>query len=538
MTDVDLPWDVAGAIRLDDQAELHPRRFLLAVADGARRTSTSARASPGSTTATRAGSRTEAGPEVTARDVVVATHFPTLDRGLFFARLAAERSYALGVRARGAIPHGMFLSTESPSHSVRAAPHDGGELLIVGGESHKAGTDDPVERYAQLESWARERFDVAAVEYRWSAQDTMPVDGIPYVGKLSPISRHVWTASGFKKWGFTNAAAAALMLADAIGGIENPWAATFDANRFKPLASASNLLKEGLSVGAHFFGDRLASPDVPSLDQLAPGEGGIVKVDGDKVAAFRDDDGVVHAVSPLCTHQYCQVAFNAAERSWDCPCHGSRFATDGAVLEGPAVNPLERRELAGAAPRPRARPGGATPPCPRATPPRCASASSSRRPTAPRGRRRARRAGACGRRAPRRPRRARRTGRGPSGKARSRTARTSAPGPCGIQRRSSAPGLLSSISSSGPSTSASTMTGTPAGMRGSEAAIAGRTLGSPTIRCQSASGSGAYAPPGPMSWSRSPGRARRRPRPATPVSPWTTKSIVSRRRSASNSRTV
>jgi Rieske Fe-S protein len=288
---------------------------------------------------------TDLGPEVTAGAVVIATHYPTLDRGLFFARLSAERSYAIGLRARGRTPEGMFLSTESPAHSVRSAPYDGGELLIVGGESHKAGTDDPVERYAALEAWARDRFDVESVEYRWSAQDAMPADGIPYVGKLTPVARNVYTASGFKKWGITNGAAAAIMLSDAIQGRENAWAATFDANRFKPLAAAPKLLKESVSVGAHFFGDRLSSPDVRSLDQLASGEGGIVKVDGDKVAAFRDDDGVVHAVSPICTHQYCQVSFNAAERSWDCPCHGSRFATDGTVIEGPAVNPLERKEL-------------------------------------------------------------------------------------------------------------------------------------------------------------------------------------------------
>jgi glycine/D-amino acid oxidase-like deaminating enzyme/nitrite reductase/ring-hydroxylating ferredoxin subunit len=348
VTDVDLPWDVAGAVRLRDQAEFHPRRFLLAVADSL--------SSGGShvferTRATAVDDghpcrvRTDGGAEVTAGAVVIATHYPTLDRGLFFARLSAERSYALGVRARGRTPQGMFLSTESPSHSVRATPYDGGELLIVGGESHKTGTSDPVERYAALEAWVRERFDVAAVEYRWSAQDAMPADGIPYVGRLSPIARRVWTASGFKKWGFTNAAAAAIMLSDAILELENPWAGTFDANRFKPVAAAQKLLKENISVGAHFFGDRLAPPDARSLDELAPGEGGIVKVDGDKVAAFRDDDGVVHAVSPTCTHLYCQVAFNAAERSWDCPCHGSRFATDGTVIQGPAVSPLERREL-------------------------------------------------------------------------------------------------------------------------------------------------------------------------------------------------
>jgi Rieske Fe-S protein len=348
VTEVDLPWPVAGAVVLPDQAEFHPRRFLLAVADaihgdGSHIVERTRATGVHDGDACRV--ETDTGAEVTAGAVVLATHYPTLDRGMFFARLSAERSYAIAVRARGRTPHGMFLSTESPSHSVRATPYDGGELLIVGGESHKTGTSDPVERYAALEAWARERFDVESVEYRWSAQDAMPADGIPYVGKLSPVARSVWTASGFKKWGFTNGAAAAIMLSDAILGRENAWTGTFDANRFKPLASAPKLLKENISVGAHFFGDRLAPPDVRSLDQLAPGEGGIAKVEGDRVAAFRDDGGVVHAVSPICTHLYCQVAFNAAERSWDCPCHGSRFATDGTVIQGPAVNPLERKDL-------------------------------------------------------------------------------------------------------------------------------------------------------------------------------------------------
>jgi len=230
---------------------------------------------------------------------------------------------------------------------VRATPFDGGELLIVGGEGHKTGTGgDTTERYARLESWARERFDVESVEYRWSAQDAMPLDGIPYVGKLSPASRSIWTASGFRKWGMTNGAAAAIMLADLIDERPNPWLATFDANRFKPLASATKLIKETVSVGAHFFGDRLSGPDLRSMDQLAPGEGALVAHDGDTVAAYREPGGAVHAVSPVCTHLYCHVKWNVAERSWDCPCHGSRFAPDGTVLQGPAVKPLEPRELA------------------------------------------------------------------------------------------------------------------------------------------------------------------------------------------------
>jgi len=145
----------------------------------------------------------------------------------------------------------------------------------------------------------------------------------------------------------SNGAAAAIMLADAITGKPNAWAQTFDANRFTPLASGAKLLKETASVGAHFFGDRLGGPDLRSLDELAPGEGALVAHDGDTVAAFREGDGTVHAVSPVCTHMYCHVSWNDAEQSWDCPCHGSRFAPDGTVLQGPAVKPLERKELPG-----------------------------------------------------------------------------------------------------------------------------------------------------------------------------------------------
>jgi glycine/D-amino acid oxidase-like deaminating enzyme/nitrite reductase/ring-hydroxylating ferredoxin subunit len=342
--DAGLPWQVAGAIRLGDQAEFHARRYLLALAD----------AIPGEGSAiherTRALGVDDGSPcrvhtdhgDVVARDVIVATHYPMLDRGLFFARLSAERSYCVALRAAAPLPQDMYLSTESPSHSIRLAPHDGEELLIVGGESHKTGQGgDTTVRYERLEAWARERFEVEEVAYRWSTQDCMPADGIPYVGKLSLISKHVWTASGYRKWGLTNGTAAALMLADLVRGEENPWAPTFDANRFKPLAAAPTLLKENANVGAHFFGDRLAPPDARSLDELAPGEGGIVAVDGERSAAYRDEDGTVHTVSPICTHLYCQVKWNAAERSWDCPCHGSRFDVTGKVIHGPAVKDLE-----------------------------------------------------------------------------------------------------------------------------------------------------------------------------------------------------
>jgi glycine/D-amino acid oxidase-like deaminating enzyme/nitrite reductase/ring-hydroxylating ferredoxin subunit len=345
----DLPWPVAGAVRVGDQAEFHARRYLLTLAGEVHGDGGAIHER------TRAVSVDDGEPcrvvtdrgEVIAGDVIVATHYPMLDRGLFFARLSPERSYALACRVRGPLPQAMYLSTESPAHSVRTAPLDGEELLLVGGESHKTGQGgDTAERYRRLEAWARERFDVEEVLYRWSTQDAMPADGVPYVGLVSPVSRHVWTGTGYRKWGITNGTAAAMILADAIEGRGNPWASTFDANRFKPLAAAPTLLKENLNVGAHFVGDRLASPDGESLEDLARGEGGIVVVDGERSAAYRDEDGTVHVLSPTCTHLGCFVTWNRAERSWDCPCHGSRFdAVDGHVIQGPAVHDLERRDL-------------------------------------------------------------------------------------------------------------------------------------------------------------------------------------------------
>jgi glycine/D-amino acid oxidase-like deaminating enzyme/nitrite reductase/ring-hydroxylating ferredoxin subunit len=344
--ETDLPFPVGAAIRLDDQAEFHPRRFLLGLAEHVERR--------GGRVAedTRALGVHEGDPcevqtphgTVRAGYVVVATHFPFLDRGLFFARMAAKRSYAIAVRTKAAQrPQGMYISTDEPSHSIRSAPAPGGELVIIGGEGHKTGQADTEERYRRLEAWARERFDVRSVEYRWSSQDNMPADGLPYVGAITAVSRRIVTGTGFRKWGFTNGAAAAVMLADAIAGRENPWRATFEANRFTPRQAATTLVKENANVGLRFVGDRVRPADARSVDELAPGEGGIVRDGLQRVAASRDEDGELTVLSPTCTHLGCHVRWNGAERTWDCPCHGSRFDAQGRVVEGPAVEDLPRR---------------------------------------------------------------------------------------------------------------------------------------------------------------------------------------------------
>ena len=341
----ELPFAIAAAIRFDHQAEFHPLRYLhrlaaaaveagCAVCEGARVVSLS-QGKP-------CVVRTETGAEVRAGHVIVATHLPILDRGLYFARTHPERSYALLARLRGAVPQGMYLSDESPPHSLRSVPTEYGEMLLVGGESHKAGQSDAVRRFAALENWARERFDIVSIDHRWATQDNMPADGLPFIGRLWPLSDRILTATGLRKWGLAMGTSAASMLADQVLGRENPWAEAFSPIRFHPLAASPDLIKEGVNVGIHFLSDRITGRG--SAEGLARGEGAVVGSGLGQRAVYRDESGELHSLSARCTHLGCIVRFNRAESTWDCPCHGSRFALDGSVIEGPAVHGLEPRD--------------------------------------------------------------------------------------------------------------------------------------------------------------------------------------------------
>jgi glycine/D-amino acid oxidase-like deaminating enzyme len=345
--DTPLPYPVEAAVRFERQAEFHSRKYLLALAaqlegDGcrvferSRAAEVDVHAQP---TVKTPGGRVVAG------HVVLATHVPFPDRTLAFARAHPQRSYAIACRIAGEPPEGMFISAGSPTRSIRGVPLGDEELLLVGGEGHRPGTGGDTERrYAALEAFAREHWDVEAVAYRWSSQDTTTIDTLPYAGRATPFSDRILMATGFAKWGLTGGTAAAMILADAILGRDNAWAELFDPNRFTPRAAAARFVEENAKAGVR-FADRLTKRATRPIEALAPGEGGIVRLGGEKVAGHRRDDGTLVAVSPTCTHLGCQVNWNRAERSWDCPCHGSRFSPDGDVLHGPAVHPLERKPL-------------------------------------------------------------------------------------------------------------------------------------------------------------------------------------------------
>lgn len=339
---LDLPYEISGAIVLDDQVQLQPVHYVQGIAAALAgagvpifETSRVTSVSEG-----QPGRVSTAHGEMRADHVVVATHYPIFDRGLYFARLEAKRSYCIAARlTSGPLPQTMAISAGSNSRSVRST----GEHLIVGGEGHAAGaTKATPERYATLEQFAREHWGIAEVPFRWSAQDPVHYDHLPVIGPYRPGSTNLWVASGFMKWGMTSGTFGAMIMADGILGRDNAWAETFTPQRLS-VRSASGVLKTGAKFSADVVGDRVRSPGYASVEQVPPGEGALVGGRRDRAAVFKEPDGTVHTVSARCTHLGCLVRFNAAERSWDCPCHGSRFDVDGTVLEGPAVEPLEPR---------------------------------------------------------------------------------------------------------------------------------------------------------------------------------------------------
>ena len=348
VTESPLPFPIKGAVRFGNQAQFHPRKYLLALAERF--------ASAGgfifeNTKAVDVDDgdvctvETDSG-KVTADHVIVATNMPFLDRGLFFAKVHPMRSYAVAGYVDAAAPsEGMYISVESPTRSIRLIRDGDRTLLQLGGEGHKTGQQDDAEGcYRRLEDDLRRRFGVGEIAYRWSTQDTVSVDSVPYIGRVTRTSDRILTGTGFRKWGMTNGTLAAMLLTDQIAGRENPWAAFYDSKRLDLPQSAKEFVKENLNVAQHWFGDRVQTPGDP-LEQLAPGEGTVIRRSGQAIAVHKQEDGSLRGLSAVCTHLACIVHWNNAERSWDCPCHGSRFDLDGNVLQGPAVRPLEPKEL-------------------------------------------------------------------------------------------------------------------------------------------------------------------------------------------------
>lgn len=334
----DLPFDVRAALRFDNQAQFHPTKYVAGLA----------RTIPGEGCYVFERSRAlewepnrvvTARGRVNARHVAMATHLPLGQVGMYYSMAAPYAEPAIAARIGRAV-EGMYVNVEKPSHSIRTHKINGQTYGIAAGTSFKPGhTDEERQYFRELEEWLTVNFDAGPVEYRWVNEDYSPMDEAPFVGWSSSMGEAYLVATGFNAWGITNGTAAGMVLADLAMGKESPWLKIFDATRVKPVAGGAKFAKENAEVAAHLAGGYL-SRKLGTFDELAPGEAAIMKIDGENVAAFRDEGGALHSVSAVCSHMGCIVGWNETDRSWDCPCHGSRFGLDGEVIHGPATKPL------------------------------------------------------------------------------------------------------------------------------------------------------------------------------------------------------
>ena len=343
-----LPFQPPVALRFGNQGQFHPLKYLAGLARAIVRLG--GRIHCGSHVADfdkkprRPQVKTSDKHTVTADAVVFATNSPVNDWVTMHTKQAAYRTYVVAVRIpRGAVPRGLYWDTQEPYHYVRLASAannaDADPLLIVGGEDHKTGQADETEaRFGGLLSWTRRHFPMAGdIAYRWSGQVIEPNDYMAFIGR-NPGDENVYIATGDSGNGMTHGTIAGMLIPDLILGVDNRWTKLYDPSRVT-MRSAGSFAKENLNVAAQ-YADWVTPGEVSSPDEIKPGTGAVMRQGTKKFAVYRDDDGTVHIRSAVCTHLYCIVDWNSLEKTWDCPCHGSRFDPFGRVLNGPAVADL------------------------------------------------------------------------------------------------------------------------------------------------------------------------------------------------------
>jgi glycine/D-amino acid oxidase-like deaminating enzyme/nitrite reductase/ring-hydroxylating ferredoxin subunit len=340
--------DTGRCLRFPRMGRLHPLKYV----DGLVRAVTrdggrlfTARVVAVTSDGTTVVAECEQGQRVSARAGVVATNSPINDRLTIHTKQAPYRSYVVAMAMpRGAVGDALCWDTGDPYHYTRLQPGDVHDTLIVGGEDHKSGqAADMDARLVRLEAWTRERFpEAGALTHRWSGQVLEPVDYVGFIGRNPGDADNVYVATGDSGMGMTHGTIAGMLISDQILGRENRWMTLYDPARLTVKASGE-FVAENLNVAAQFAG-YVTGGDVASLRGLKPGEGAIVRRGLRKLAVYRDEDGVLHERSAICTHVGCMVAWNPLEGCWDCPCHGSQFAADGTPINGPAFRPLAPAE--------------------------------------------------------------------------------------------------------------------------------------------------------------------------------------------------
>lgn len=289
---------------------------------------------------------TDEGNKITTKHVVMATHYPIINApGYYFLKMYQSMSYVIGAEVEGKIFDGMYISSDSPSLSFRTAKEEDKQLLIIVGRDHKTGKKIDLDgSYEALERMAEKLYPGCKVKYKWCTEDCISLDKIPYIGEFSKMMPNVYVATGFKKWGITSSNVAANIIVDKIIGKENSYQEVFASTRLEPVKNykeMGNMIKESVSG---LITEKIKLPN-EKLEDIGKEEGGVIELDGKKLGVYRSKNNKVYVVKPVCTHLGCELSWNSEEKTWDCPCHGSRFSYDGKSLYTPSIQDLQGFEV-------------------------------------------------------------------------------------------------------------------------------------------------------------------------------------------------
>ncbi|RXJ02034.1 FAD-dependent oxidoreductase [Anaerobacillus alkaliphilus] len=334
------------ALVMKGQAQFHPLKYLLPLTESIAKhggqiyeNTTAVKIEEGN----KPRVLTRNGKTITSNQVICCSHYPFHDTaGFYFARMYQEKSYIVAVKSDEPYPGGMYISAETPTRSIRTTPVGNDNLLLLSGEGHKTGHDiNTMKHYEALATFGKEVLGVTDIQYRWSAQDIYTLDKMPYIGHYTSGSDNIYLATGYRKWGMTNGTVAGMILSDLITKGSNPYADLFSPSRFHADPDIKKFVEHNADVAYQLVKGKIGM-NLKQPEDIAVGEGAHVKINGEKCGAYRDENGQLHVVNSTCTHMGCEVEWNNGDKSWDCPCHGSRFSINGDVIEGPTELPLKK----------------------------------------------------------------------------------------------------------------------------------------------------------------------------------------------------
>ena len=348
VTNIGLPFKIKGAIEFKNQAQFHPRKYMLGLAKSILKQNKIYNYTT-VTDVSKEGEQfkiyTDRG-NITAKYVVLATHYPIVNMtGFYFTKMYQSTSYLIAIETDKKLPKGMYINAKEPIYTFRTATYNEKEILLIGGSGHKTG--EPIENnshYEELEKKAKELYPDCKVLFRWNTRDCISLDKIPYIGEFSNVMKNMYVGTGFNKWGITSSNIAANIIADKIIGEENEYEEIFTATRMKPIKNrweVENMLKETVnSIALNKF-----KIDSWNLDLIEKDNGAIVEINGENVGIYKDIQGKIYAVKPNCSHLGCLLSWNNLDKTWDCPCHGSRFDYRGRNIYEPAIKDLDVKNM-------------------------------------------------------------------------------------------------------------------------------------------------------------------------------------------------